>query len=91
VRVPQLASHVLSGVTRRLSRDWQVKYGHPLELVETFVERERFAGTCYQAAGWVRVGATTGRGRNGGPAASGPVKEVYVLPLRPDFRQRLGA
>jgi hypothetical protein len=91
VRVPHLASHVLSCVTRRLSRDWQEKYGHPIELVETFVERDRFAGTCYQAAGWVRVGATTGRGRNGGPAAPGPVKEVYLRPLRPDFRRRLGA
>ncbi len=90
VRVPQLASQVLSGVTRRLSRDWQAKYGHPIELVETFVERERFGGTCYRAAGWTRVGATTGRGRNGGRTAPGPVKEVYVRPLRPDFRQRLG-
>jgi hypothetical protein len=91
VRVPHLASHILSRVCRRLSRDWQEKYGHPIELVETFVERERFAGTCYRAAGWQRVGATTGRGRNGGHAASGSVKEVYVRPLHPDFRQRLGA
>jgi hypothetical protein len=91
VRVPQLASHVLSRVCRRLSRDWQEKYGHAIELVETFVERDRFAGTCYRAAGWTRVGATTGRGRNGGPAAPGPVKEVYVRPLHPEFRRRLGA
>lgn len=91
VRVPQLASHVLRRVTRRLSRDWQAKYGHPIELVETFVARDRFAGTAYRAAGWRRVGVTSGRGRNGGPAVSGAVKEVYVLPLRADFRRRLGA
>lgn len=91
VRVPQLATQVLSRVCRRLSRDWQEKYGHPLELVETFVERDRFASTCYRAAGWVRVGATTGRGRNGGAAAPGAVKEVYLRPLHPDFRRRLGA
>lgn len=91
VRVPHLASHILSRVCRRLSRDWQAKYGHPIELVETFVERERFAGTCYRAAGWVRVGATTGRGRNGRNAAVQPVKEVYVRPLQPDFRRRLDA
>ena len=91
VRVSHLASQVLGRVTRQLSRDWQEKYGHPIELVETFVERERFAGTCYRAAGWVRVGATTGRGRNGGRATPGLVKEVYVRPLRPDFRRRLGA
>jgi hypothetical protein len=90
VRVPHLTSHILSRVCRRLSRDWQEKYGHPIELVETFVERERIAGTCYRAAGWVRVGATTGRGRDGGPAAPGSVKEVYLRLLRPDSRQRLG-
>ena len=91
VRVAHLASHVLSRVCRRLSRDWQEKYGHPIDVVETFVERARFAGTCYRAAGWTRVGATTGRGRNGGRAAPGPVKDVYVRPLHPEFRRRLGA
>ncbi len=91
VVVPQLASSVLSRVGRRLSRDWQEKYGHPIELVETFVERERFVGTAYRAAGWIPVGATTGRGRNGGHAAFGPVKEVWLRPLRPDFRRRLCA
>jgi len=92
VRVPHLASHVLSRITRRLSQDWQNKYGHPIDLVETFVERERFVGTCYRAAGWVPVGATTGRGRNAPSLApQGPVKEVYLRPLRADFRTRLCA
>ena len=58
--------------------------------METFVERERFAGTCYRAAGWVNVGATTGRGRNAPSLApQGPVKDVYVRALHPDFRARL--
>jgi hypothetical protein len=92
VRVPHLASHILSRVTRRLSSDWQAKYGHPIHLLETFVERDRFAGTCYRAAGWIAVGTTTGRGRNGpGRAPQGPVKEVYLQPLSADFRRRLGA
>jgi hypothetical protein len=92
VRVPHLASHLLSRITRRLSQDWQNKYGHPIHLVETFVERERFAGTCYRAAGWVPVGATTGRGRNAPRRAPrGPVKDVYLRPLCADFRRRLGA
>ena len=91
VRVPHLASHILSRVCRRLRRDWQAKYGHPIDLVETFVERARFAGTCYRAAGWVRVGVTTGRGRNGRNAVAQPIKEVYVRPLQPDFRRRLSA
>lgn len=92
VRVRHLASHVLSLITRRLSGDWQAKYGHPIELVETFVERARFAGTCYQAAGWLGLGATTGRGRNAARGAPPPpVKEIYRRPLRADFRQRLNA
>ena len=92
VRVPHLASHILSRVTRRLSGDWQDKYGHPIYLLETFVERDRFAGTCYRAAGWIAGGATTGRGRNApGLAPQGPVKEIYLQPLRADFRQRLCA
>jgi len=78
--------------TRCLSHDWQDKYGHPIDLLETFVERDRFAGTAYRAAGWIAVGATTGRGRNGpGRAPQGPVKEVYLQPLSADFRRRLGA
>jgi hypothetical protein len=92
VRVRHLASHVLSLITRRLSGDWQEKYGHPIHLVETFVERERFAGTCYRAAGWTRVGATTGRGRNSaGGSPQGPVKEIYLQALSADFRQWLCA
>jgi hypothetical protein len=92
VRVRHLASHILSLITRRLSGDWQEKYGHPIHLVETFVERERFAGTCYRAAGWTRVGATTGRGRNApGLAPQGPVKEIYLHALSADFRQWLCA
>ena len=92
VRVPHLASHILSRITRRLSGDWQEKYGHPIDLLETFVERDRFAGTCYRAAGWIPVGATTGRGRNApGWVPQRPVKEVFLQPLRADFRRRLCA
>jgi len=64
VCVPHLASHLLGKVTARLSADWQQKYGHPIYLVESFVEQPRFAGTCYRAAGWWAVGLTTGRTRN---------------------------
>jgi len=92
VRVPHLASHLWRVILRRLSGDWQEKYGHPLHLVETFVERDRFSGTCYRAAGWIPVGRTTGRGRNApGLSPQGPIKEVFLKPLGADFRQRLGA
>ena len=90
VRVPHLASHVLARVSRRISQDWQQKYGHGLELLETFVEKPRFAGTCYRAANWVTVGETTGRTRNDvHHAIASPIKSVMVYPLRPDFRRYL--
>lgn len=90
VRVPHLASHVLSQVSRRLRPDWQAKYGQPLWLVETYVDRERFAGTCYRAANWICLGQTRGRGRQG-PAGrlSTTIKDVYVWPLHRDFRRYL--
>jgi hypothetical protein len=92
VRIPYLASHLLSVITRRISRDWQTKYGHPLRLLETFVERGRFAGTCYKAANWTRVGGTTGRGRDSvSSRASLPIKDIYVYPLVSDFRERLAS
>ena len=90
VRVKCLASHILARVCAELSGFWMEKYGHPIHLLETFVERGRFAGTCYRAAGWRHVGATTGRSRNDVHARmSVPVKEVFVRPLCTDFRRRL--
>lgn len=92
VRVPHLASHLLSAVARRLDADWHAKYGHGIALLETFVDRERFRGTCYRAAGWVHVGATTGRGRNDRDnTLSVPVKDIYLRPLCRDFLRRLCA
>jgi len=90
VKVPHLASWALAAVLRRLSRDWQVKYGHPIALVETFVERNRFRGTAYQAANWIRVGQTTGRTRQDRyTSIQAPIKDIYLYPLSRKFRQRL--
>jgi hypothetical protein len=93
VKVPGLASQVLSRTVRRLSADWQHKYGHPVFLVETFVQRDRFAGTCYRAANWQWVGQTRGRGRQGPDprVRTASIKEVFVYPLHRHFRQRLQA
>lgn len=89
-RVPHLASWTLSRVLRRLSRDWQRKYGHPIVVVETFVERERFSGTSYKAANWKQLGATTGRSRQDRYyTLRVPVKDVYLYPLRRRFREEL--
>jgi hypothetical protein len=92
VRVPSLASHVLGVATCRVSQDWQRKYGHGLELLETFVQGERFEGACYQAAGWRRVGQTTGRTRNDDRRAPpGVPKKVFLKPLRAGWKERLTA
>lgn len=91
-RVPHLASHVLGRIARRLSQDWQNKYGHPIYLLESFVQRDRFAGICYRAANWVRVGQTKGRTRQDraeGKRHRAPIKAIYLCPLHPRFRERL--
>jgi hypothetical protein len=83
VRVPGLASHVLGQVARRIDADWKAKYGHGLQWLETFVERDRFAGTCYRAANWECVGQTTGRScEDRHHTLQVPVKDVYVYRLR---------
>ena len=90
VHVKQLASHLLEQVTARLSADWQRKYGHPIYLVESFVEQPRFAGTCYQAAGWIPVGLTSGRTRNDdGLKPRVARKMIYLKVLRADALRRL--
>jgi hypothetical protein len=92
VRVQHLASWILSSVTRRLSADWEKKYGHRITLVETFVERDRFAGTSYKAANWVHVGSTTGRSRQDRYSTLRvPVKDVYIYPLERNFRRELSS
>ena len=92
VGVRHLASHLLSQVCWVLPDLWMDKYGHPIHLLETFVERQRFRATCYRAAGWPHVGATTGRSRNDRYATlSVPVKDIFLYPLSADFRRRLGA
>ena len=90
VRVSHLASHLLALATRRLSADWQARYGHPVWLVETFVELDRFAGTAYKAAGWLCLGQTTGRTRQDRQRTlQSPLKSVWVRPLHRAFRQHL--
>ena len=87
VRVPHLASHILGRMTAVLSRDWERMYAHPIYLVETFVDSSRFRGTCYRAANWIVVGATTGRGKDDHThRPNRTIKDVLVLPLTREFR-----
>ena len=90
--MPHLASHVLSQVCRRVRQDWLAKYGQPVWLLETFVDRQRLAGTCYRAANWICLGQTKGRGRQG-PAGvvSTTIKDVSVLALHRNFRTHLNS
>lgn len=90
VGVPQLASHLLAQATRRLSQDWQQRYGHPVWLVESFVDAERFGATAYQAAGWLHLGQTTGRTRQDRHhRMEVPIKTVWIKALHSRFRQFL--
>lgn len=90
VKVPHLASHLLSRMARRLSKDWQERYGHPVHYLETFVDCERFRGTCYRAANWTPLGRTTGRGHKDlTHQQNRPFKEVLGYALRRDFREQL--
>jgi hypothetical protein len=93
VRVAHLATHILAQIARRIDADWQRRYHHCIYLLETFVQPDRFRGTCYQAANWVRVGQTTGRTRQSqrhrDNAVHAPVKDVYLYPLTADGRHDL--
>lgn len=89
-----LASKVLSLCTKQVPDDWEERYGYRPVLLETFVEQQRFRGTCYKAANWIRVGQTTGRGKweqKGEEAirAPLPIKDIFVYPLQTDFRDVL--
>ncbi len=92
VHVKYLASHLLARCAKQLSTDWPQIHGYPIYLLETFVDRARFAGTCYKAANWVAVGDTASPVRAGSKAVTaGAPKAVFCYPLVPDFRERLRA
>jgi len=91
-RVPHLASHILARVARCIRTDWEKFYGHPVWFLETFVDPERFRGTCYRAANWQLLGTTTGRGKDDRTyRVNRSLKQVLGYPLVADFRRRLSA
>ena len=90
VQISCLASYLLASNRQRLSQDWHDLYNHPVYLLETFVDTERYQGTCYKADNWVCVGQTTGQGKlskSHQPLLS--KKAVYVYPLTKNFRREL--
>ena len=91
VNVRNLASHVLSLNIKRLTKDWEQKFGKKLWLLETFVDPCRYKGTSYKAANWKYIGKTNGFGKQGlGYVHHGSIKEVYIYVLEPRFRQIIG-
>jgi len=89
-RVPHLASHLLGRVARRISADWETAYGHRICLLESFVDTERFRGACYRAANWRVLGRSQGRGTKAPTSqVTCSLKELWVYPVSPHFRQHL--
>jgi hypothetical protein len=92
VKVRNLASRILAAAARRLPDDWRRRYGYEPVLLETFVDRARFRGTCYLAANWIHAGQTQGRGKlDRQHRGLSTVKHIYLYPLRKDFRKKLHA
>ena len=92
VTAPNLASRILATAAKRLPHDWESRYGYQPVLLETFVECDRFRGTCYRAANWIHVGQTKGRGKlDRTHRYPLPVKDIYLYPIHKHFRQRLSA
>jgi hypothetical protein len=85
-----LASRILAMVSRRLAQDWYARYAYRPVLLETFVEKPRFTGTCYKAANWQYLGDTQGRGKLDTLHRNAqPIKSIWIYPLVPDFRRHL--
>ena len=90
VTVAHLASHILGRMARMISADWQRLYAHPIYFLETFIDPQRFRGTCYRAANWIYLGDTTGRGKDAPTyEPNRSIKQILGYPLTSDFRQRL--
>ena len=90
ITIPNLGSHILAIVRRRLPQDWTERYHTTPVLIETFVETPRYTGAVYRASGWIHVGATQGRGRyDRHTKRSQPRKDIWLRPLRKDWKRTL--
>lgn len=89
VHSKNLGSKILSLASKQICSDWEQRYNYRPVMLETFVEKQRFKGTCYKAANWVGVGETRGKGKLGNRDGEVPIKSVLLYPLCSDFRQQL--
>jgi hypothetical protein len=87
IQSKNLAYKILSLTIRLLPDDWEKRYNIRPVLMESFVQKNRFAGTCYKAANWINVGETKGRGKLGpSRKISVPIKDIWMYPLNKKFR-----
>ena len=90
IEIPNLGSHILAIVRRRLPEDWAARYNTTPMLIETFVETPRYTGAVYRASGWTHVGTTQGRGRyDRHTKRAEPRKQIWLRPLRRDWKRTL--
>jgi hypothetical protein len=90
IHIRFLASHILSIIAKRISKDWESIYHHPIYLLETFIDTEKFDGTCYKAANWSYIGKTTGRGKNDQTNRQNrSIKSIWFYPLHKKFKKIL--
>jgi hypothetical protein len=90
IRIRHLASKILSLCARRIRIDWLKRYAYEPVVLETFVEKDRFKGTCYKASNWKKVGQTQGRGKKDiHNKCELPIKDIWMYPLVKEFRERL--
>lgn len=90
VQVKCLASHILGRMAKLVAQDWERVYGHPVYYLETFIDPQRWRGTCYRAANWIALGLTTGRGKaDSSHRPNRSLKQVLAYPLDPRFRHLL--
>ena len=90
IEIPNLGSHILAIVRRRLPEDWTERYNTTPVLIETFVETPRYTGAVYRASGWIHVGTTQGRGRyDRDKQYDKPKKDIWLRPLRRDWQRTL--
>jgi hypothetical protein len=89
IRSPNLASRILGAIAKRVPADWEARYHFRPVMLETFVQLDRFTGTCYRAANWIQVGTTNGYSLYSAKKAKNPEKAIFLYPLRKDFRRVL--
>ncbi len=89
IQSKNLASKILSIIAKQIPQDWFERYNYRPVLLETFVQKNRFSGTCYKASNWIRLGQTQGRGKLGGHGVRVPIKDLWIYPLDRHFKRQL--